>query len=901
MNKLKALICGLMLVCVGFAFVGCGDNEKDFDAEKVVFSQNQFTYDGNAHIFDITYDGVNISALYSLDNEIFTDKDQLAIIDAGEYKVYFKITAEGYGEYVGDHTITIAKADFYPTKLYFTRTQFVYDGTNKSFNVTYEDVDDLTVKYSLDEGDTKTYVNKSELNLSAIGTHTVYYSVSAPNYNTYYGQKDVTIGKQVFSEANFNIGATSFTYNGETQVFDITYSDVPDITVKYSLDKGDTKNYVTKEELVLVDAGTYTVYYSVETENYAPYYGYATVTIENGEFVASNVRVGERTFAWDGTGQVFNVYYDGVSGVTVKYSRDEGENKTWVTKADFPALAPSETAYTVYYQISAAGYNAYESSTDVTINKGNMSKNDLTITNQTVTYNGQAQMFTMQYTKNISGVSADDFEYWYCLKQEESNYTESDWVQDPTQLGLKDCKISKSQVVGYDVYVYVHDTKGRFNDYGEKTTGSVAPSHFYKRTFTINKATLYSNLVQITDNENVIYDGTNTQFPTITYTGAGGNSVSITYNTDGGTVYKPKTLLKTFTVGQQYTLYYCIDGDNFDGEIKGSVNYKINERPVSVKFNDGYQFVGSVVTPKVGYVVTSAINIVGNSEMGYKVVNSTGELVGVSEVAAGTYQITANAMYGHAITSENGNYYILDPTATAATVSAAMSNIVAKTYNNAALGTKTEYTLSGLNALLGTNAITDFYIEVAAARNGVTQTLYIDGEEYKNDSTVKYSIGNANYIVDKAFIVEDGKMKVSAILLGLLTNSATMGVTVSADSDGLVVTQKPASVGISIPQYEVIVKNGTTMLLFKSAEFGADDICFAKKVCKNARGEVIEVSYGASAIDVVGSDYCVALYPIGWIDNVDISDATIPTKTIEFTVYVVGKGSFTVELEIEIQ
>ena len=94
---------GLMM---SFAFIltgtfmlsGC--NASNFDTDKLSIVK-EFTYDGNSHILEIAYEDVDLNVTYSttLDGE-YKPASEFAYKNAGEYELYYKISASGYNDYV---------------------------------------------------------------------------------------------------------------------------------------------------------------------------------------------------------------------------------------------------------------------------------------------------------------------------------------------------------------------------------------------------------------------------------------------------------------------------------------------------------------------------------------------------------------------------------------------------------------------------------------------------------------------------------------------------------------------------------------------------------------------------------------------------------------------------------
>lgn len=109
MKKLKVGICALVLICSGLLFAGCNNEPEllSFDANQIVVGEQTFTYDGNRHIFEVSYPNVTTTVTYSLDNQNFVSGSELNIENAGRYNVYYKISAEGYNDYISSRAVSM--------------------------------------------------------------------------------------------------------------------------------------------------------------------------------------------------------------------------------------------------------------------------------------------------------------------------------------------------------------------------------------------------------------------------------------------------------------------------------------------------------------------------------------------------------------------------------------------------------------------------------------------------------------------------------------------------------------------------------------------------------------------------------------------------------------------------
>ena len=98
MKTFKVIICALFILCCGAIFSAC--NEKNFNENKIVVGESQFVYDGKTHMIDIEYKGAKPKITYSLNNKKnFKPLSKFNFVDAGTYKLYYRLSLDGYNTY----------------------------------------------------------------------------------------------------------------------------------------------------------------------------------------------------------------------------------------------------------------------------------------------------------------------------------------------------------------------------------------------------------------------------------------------------------------------------------------------------------------------------------------------------------------------------------------------------------------------------------------------------------------------------------------------------------------------------------------------------------------------------------------------------------------------------------
>lgn len=420
MKKLKIVLCAMLLALSSLMFVACGPSE--FNEENITFGQSTFTYDGETHIFDITYKDVNITTEYSLDGEVFGDKDTIAIVDVGTYTIYFKITADGYKEYVGSHNLVINNANLNEDTFVITNNTVTYNGFAQIFNVSYPNLTLNSVLYSTDEGADKTWKTREELNLIDPGTYQVYYKATATNYNEFVNQTPVTLTIQSldWGDKVMVVNTTPVNYDGNSHMFNINVKgSMSSQKVLYRL-KGES-TWREKDTLNLVNAGTYIVEYKVTANGYSqPYTGEQTYIINKATLNPRKVTVtNANTVNYDSNEHMFDVTVDSsIAGAKVTYSIDNG--KTWVNRNQVNFV--NVGSYYVRFKVESLNYVNYESSVTYNINPITFDLTKITATNPIFTYDGTAKTFTAQYNGTILGGANVKVEY---------QVNDGEWTETP--------------------------------------------------------------------------------------------------------------------------------------------------------------------------------------------------------------------------------------------------------------------------------------------------------------------------------------------------------------------------------------------------------------------------------------------------------------------------------------
>ena len=300
----------------------------------------------------------------------------------GNHTVYYQITATGYETLTGSATVNIADIPIVAT---VTGYDGNYDGRNHRVNIRVTDpTSGATIRYGETEG---TY-NLSQSPQYTTGNHTVYYQITATGHVTLTGSATVNI-------ADIPIVATATGYNDnyDGQEHGITVrvtSPMRGATIRY----GETEGTYNLSSSPTYTTGNHTVYYQITATGYITETGSAEVNIANLD-IAADVN----GFSGEYDGEAHGITVDvtaPTTGATVMYGVAEGTYNL--------ASSPTYTTgtNTVYYQITATGYNTVTGSATVSISDIDIAA---TAEGYDGPYDGEAHGITVTVTEPESGAS----------------------------------------------------------------------------------------------------------------------------------------------------------------------------------------------------------------------------------------------------------------------------------------------------------------------------------------------------------------------------------------------------------------------------------------------------------------------------------------------------------------
>lgn len=315
-----------------------------------------------------------------------------------------------------------------------------YDGNLHSIDITVETPSaGYQIYYSQSPipTNTKDFSKYSVFNYTffAPDTYTVYFAVTAPNYNTYYDSETVTI-----EPLNIKYTEPTLTvdYDGYYHRFEITIESPWNALVEYSDNNGVTWSTRVPE---FKEPDSYIIRYRITADNYNPVLDKEMVikiTEENlKEFDQGLVTVSGFEGFYDGVGHSVSVTIPnmpvGSEWAHVFYS--EPTSGPW---SDTNPVYVAAGSYEVQIQIIIHGYKRYYTSATVNIKK--LPFNNITIHDYSGVFDGQFHSVTLSglenyadlnyvlyYTSNQDVVTADSGWMTYCEYKNVGVYTV--WVK----------------------------------------------------------------------------------------------------------------------------------------------------------------------------------------------------------------------------------------------------------------------------------------------------------------------------------------------------------------------------------------------------------------------------------------------------------------------------------------
>ncbi len=309
-------------------------------------------YDGSSHGITVTSEGSTV--MYGLEQGTYDLDKSPTYSEVGEYTVYYEVTKEGYKPVRGSKTISITKAEGSVTAP--TAKTLTYNGSAQEL-INAGSSTTGTIQYKLNNGSYSTNIPTA----TNSGTYTVYYKVIGDSNHNDVEEKSINV---TIAKANNTLTLSSNTGS-------ITYPTAGSFTVTKNTSGGalSCKSSNTNAATCSISGNTVTVtpgttaasgvtitVTSAETDNYNASSSAYTLTNNLGTLsVTAN--------GWSG---VWNNAAHGISvtssGATIRYGTTSGTYNL----TSSPTYKNVGT-YTVYYQVTKAGYKPVTGSKQVVI------------------------------------------------------------------------------------------------------------------------------------------------------------------------------------------------------------------------------------------------------------------------------------------------------------------------------------------------------------------------------------------------------------------------------------------------------------------------------------------------------------------------------------------------------
>lgn len=240
---------------------------------------------------------------------------------------------------------------------------------------------------------------------------------------------------------------------------------------------------------------------------------------------------------------------------------------------------------------------------------------------------------------------------------------------------------------------------------------------------------------------------------------------------------------------------------------------------------------------------------------------------------------------------------------------AIIENLISTAYNNSTLlGTKTDYTVAQMKEIISDF---EYYVEVGTLENvNKLNSISFNTTKFENSenaNTFALSIGNKNFIKDKIFYVDNNKLFVAAPVIAFETvenskikiNNKEFAFDINPVSTKLDFTAQFQSGSLSTVEavsgktneFNVTLKDSNKWLGLYTQGTEKSSVFLTKKVLN---GEL--QGYGLTLAENA-ENYPLAFYPkYSSTFNYNEISSALNGKTLEYNIYLVGKGTAQVKL-----
>ena len=253
----------------------CKENTKIVSNLSISLDSTEYTYIGKEIKPKVTVKDGNIILTENVDYIVEYENN----INAGTGKVI--VTGKGIYEGKKEILFNIKKAQM---EIETVGYKGIYDEKEHGISIkVISPKEGYEIKYGIEEGK---YIYEESPKYKEPGKYVVYYEISAQNYETKRGSSNIEI------EERKNISVEVIEYNGcydrKEHGIEIKLLNPQDAKIKYGLENG---IYDLDTSPKFINAGEYTVYYQVTSENYNTTTGSAKVIIDRKDIATSTIEI----------------------------------------------------------------------------------------------------------------------------------------------------------------------------------------------------------------------------------------------------------------------------------------------------------------------------------------------------------------------------------------------------------------------------------------------------------------------------------------------------------------------------------------------------------------------------------------------------------------------------------
>ncbi len=530
---------------------------------------------------------------------------------AGTATITVKCAAtSNYGELTGTYSITTQKGTITASASDITLT---YNGTLQScanVSVTNPSIG-YTVSYSLVNGG----YNKNTIELNAVNTKTIYYQVSADNYNDFTGSYTCKMVQSSGNSLNLSSANGSINYP-DTKTFTVTSNTSGGSLSVSSSNTSVATATISGTTVTVTPHATGTAVITVTsaaTTNYRATSATYTITVNPGTISAS---AGTKNLSYSGSAQSCdNVKVTSPDGTSVTYS--ETQNGTYSTTA--PTLTAAGASKTIYYKVNKTYYTEASGNYTCKMSDAGTAVITLSESSGTITYPTTTRTFTA--TCNSGGALT---------------------------VGSSNPSVATASINNGTVTVNVQST-------GTATiTVYCAANGSYGSTSATFALQVKPGTISATaGNKSLTYSGSAQSCDNVTVTSPDGTSV--TYSTTENGTYSPKA--PTLTSGDSSTaVYYKVSKTNYI-TVSGHYNCTMSSAGSTTTLSSTsgtlypYDSTDIEVTCSNNGAVTAASSNTDVATVSYK-----SNTVTIKYVNAGTATITAYCGANNGIAGSSATY-----------------------------------------------------------------------------------------------------------------------------------------------------------------------------------------------------------------------------------------------------